>query len=307
MPTLAHYSNAASDVFPGGSVVFDVVFETYVNSGQACNASGVTIGITPSGAPDSGTGTPVATTGTGVSQLGEGLFTYTWNPAASITPGSYLVTWTGTRASDSTTVSYQQAVNVAANPEATPLPGVYASVAQFRAWSGDTWTPAQRITVALQRATEQMDVALVAAVYRVDADGMPLDPMLANVLVRATSAQTQYILAVNDDANVKREYASTSVGGVAAVRSAKMQGLAMPPIAPQALAILRVAGVLPSAPLVAWLRSVVTPAPQRSPSHDPQRVTPNQLTRCGAENGSHPVHRQPRPAGQHRAVQPGHL
>jgi hypothetical protein len=258
MPTLAHYSNAASDVFPGGSVVFDVVFETYVNSGQACSASGVTIGIAASGAPDSGSGTPLATTSTGVTNLGTGLYTYTWNPAASITPGSYLVTWTGTRASDSTSISYVQAVNVAPDPESVPLPGVYASVAQFRAWSGDTWTPAQRITVALQRATEQMDVALVAAVYRVDADGMPLDPQLVNVLVRATSAQTQYVLAVNDDANVKREYASTSVGGVSASRSAKMQAMALPPIAPQALAILRVAGILPAAPLINWLRSVFT-------------------------------------------------
>jgi hypothetical protein len=252
VPTLAHYSNAASDVFPGGSVVFDVSFETYVNSGQACEASGVTIGITASGAPDSGTGTPLAATSAGVTELGMGLFTYTWNPAVSITPGSYLVTWTGTRASDSTVVTYSQAVNVAADPESVPLPGVYASVAQYRAWSGDQWTPAQIISVKLQRATEQIDVALVAAVYRVDADGMPLDPQLANVLVRATSAQCQYLIAVNDDANVKREYASTSVGGVSAVRAARMQAMALPPIAPQALAILRVAGILPAAPLISW-------------------------------------------------------
>jgi len=223
-----------------------------MNSGLGCAASGVTIGITASGAADSGTGTPVATTSAGITQPGMGLFQYTWSVPESQVPGTYLVTWAGVRASDSTSVTYTQAATVAANPEAVPLPGVYASVAQYRAWSGDTWTPAQRITVALQRATEQMDVALVAAVYRVDADGMPLDAMLANVLVRATSAQAQYVIAVNDDANVKREYASTSVGGVSAVRSAKMQAMALPPIAPQALAILRVAGVLPAAPLVNW-------------------------------------------------------
>jgi hypothetical protein len=81
---------------------------------------------------------------------------------------------------------------------------------------------------------------------------MPLDPGLVNVLVRATSAQCQYILAVNDDANVKREYASTSVGGVSATRANGMMALALPPVAPQALAILRVAGVLPAAPLISW-------------------------------------------------------
>jgi hypothetical protein len=89
-------------------------------------------------------------------------------------------------------------------------------------------------------------------VYRVDADGMPLDAGLVNVLVRATSAQAQYIIAVNDDANVKREYASTTVAGVAMSRAGGMQSMALPPIAPQALAILRVAGVLPAAPLVNW-------------------------------------------------------
>ena len=252
MPTQQVYANAASDVFPSGSIEFQCLFETSVNSGEATDASGVTIGIAASLAADSGTGTPVATTSAGVTQLGMGLFTYTWDVPADTAPGSYLVTWTGTRTSDDTSVSYVQACNVAAEPESVPLPGCYASVSQYRNWSGDTWTPAQRITIALQRATEQMDVALVGAVYRVDADGMPLDASLANVLVRATSAQTQYIIAVNDDANVKREYASTSVGGVSASRSAKMQAMALPPIAPQALAILRVNGILPAAPLVNW-------------------------------------------------------
>jgi len=252
MPTLAQYSNASSDVFPGGQVELVCLFETYVNSGQACAVSNVTIQITQSGAPDSGTGTPVPATSAGITQPGEGLCQYTWSPPGDQVPGSYLVTWTGTRASDGAVVTYTQAVNVAADPESVPLPGVYASAAQYRAWSGDNWTPAQIISVKLQRATEQMDVALVAAVYRTDADGMPLDAMLANVLMRATSAQCQYLIAVNDDANVKREYSSTSVGGVSAVRSARSQGMALPPIAPQALAILRVAGILPAAPLVSW-------------------------------------------------------
>lgn len=252
MPTMAVYANASSDVFPGGSIQFQCQFESFMNSGVACEASGVTIGITASGAADSGTGTPAATTSTGVTKLGMGLFTYTWAVPEGQAPGSYLVTWTGTRASDSTSVTYTQNCQVAPNPEAVPQPGVYASVAQYRAWSGDTWTPADIITVKLQRATEDIDVALVAAVYRTDADGMPLDPQLVNVLVRATSAQTQYLLDQNDDSGIKREYASTNVGGVSAARSTRMQGLWMQPIAPRALQILRVEGVLPAAPLINW-------------------------------------------------------
>lgn len=252
MATLAPYANASSDVLPGGELIAQVQFETWENSGQACEASGVTIGITASGASDSGTGTPVATTSTGITELGMGLFTYTWNPPATQAPGSYLVTWTGTRASDNTVVTYTQNAQVAPDPESVPQPGLYASVAQYRDWSGDTWTPANIIQTKLQRATEDIDVALVAAVYRTDADGMPLDPQLIDVLVRATSAQTQYLLAQNDDAGIKREYASTSVGGVSATRAAHMQAMALQPIAPRALAILRVEGVLPAAPLVNW-------------------------------------------------------
>jgi len=254
MATLATQPNAASDVFAGGTTVLRVQFETSVNSGQPCGVSGVTIGITASGVgvPDSGTGTPVPATSAGITELGMGLEQYTWDVPLNTPPGSYIVTWSGVRASDGATVAYTQAVQVAANPAAVPLPGVYASVAQYRAWAGDNVTPQQRISVVLSRASEQIDVALVAAVYRTDADGMPLDAAIANVLVRACCAQAQYLIAVNDDAGVKREYAGISVGGVSYSRAPVMQGNALPPVCPQALAILRVAGVLPAAPLISW-------------------------------------------------------
>jgi hypothetical protein len=252
MPTLAPYSNASSDVFPGGQLELLVQFENFMNSGEACAASDVTIGIAQSGAADSGTGTPVATTSAGIITLGTGLCQYNWSVPESAVPGSYLVTWTGTRASDSTQVSYTQLAMVAANPESVPQPGLYASVKQYRDWSGDSWTPAQLIQVKLQRASEDMDLALVAAVYRVNADGMPLDPQLVNVLARATSAQVQWLLGENDDAGLKRQYSSTSVGGVSATRAASQQGGALPRLCPRALSILRVEGVLPAAPLISW-------------------------------------------------------
>jgi hypothetical protein len=252
MATLQTTGNAASSVYPGGTVTFKVQFETFLNTGLACEATGVTIAIAASGAADGGAGTPLADTSAGVRELGMGLFQYTWDAPFGTAAGSYIVTWTGTRASDDAFVAYTQAVTVVADPAAVPLPGCYASVAQYRAWSGDLNTPSQRVTIALQRASEQIDVALVAAVYRTDADGMPLDPSLTAALSRATSAQAQYVIAANDDANIKREYASTSVGGVSASRAAGMQALALPPIAPQALAILRVEGVLPASPLINW-------------------------------------------------------
>lgn len=252
MATLNTQSNASSDVFAGGSQLFEVQFETEKYNGVITGASGVTIAITASSAPDAGSGTPVAATSSGVTELGEGLYSYTWAVPVSQAPGSYLVTWSGTRLSDSATVTYAQLCMVAADPQPAPQPGLYATVAQYRAWSGDLVTPAIRVQTALMRATEDIDVALVAAVYRTDADGMPIDPGLVNVLVRATSAQAQYRIAVNDDANVKREFATVSAAGVSASRVQGMQGAALPPLAPQALAILRVAGVLPSAALINW-------------------------------------------------------
>lgn len=252
MATLAPYANASSDVFPGGQLELLTQFETSMNSGQACAASDVTIGITQSGAADSGIGTPVATTSEGIIELGMGLEQYYWSVPENQVPGSYLVTWTGIRASDNTQVTYSQLAMVAANPEAVPQPGLYASVKQYRDWSGDHGTPAQIIQVKLQRASEDMDLALVAAVYRTDADGMPLDPQLANVLVRATSAQVQWLLGDNDDAGVKRQYASTNVAGVSMSRTRSSQGGALPRLCPRALSILRVNGVLPAAPLLNW-------------------------------------------------------
>jgi hypothetical protein len=252
MATIATQGNRASDVYPGGQTLLEVQFETFINSGVTTGASGVTIGIDESGAVDSGTGTPLAPTSSGIIERGNGLFTYPWLCPAATPPGSYLVTWTGTRASDGQTVTYTQAVNVAADPVSVPLPGVYASVQQYRNWSGDNATPSQRVQVCLQRATEQIDHALIAAVYRTDADGMPQDAMLANALMRATSAQAQYIIAINDDANLKREYASISAGGVSVSRAQAGQSMALPPICPQALAILHVVGILPASPLIHW-------------------------------------------------------
>lgn len=252
MGTIALYPNASADVLPGGQITFAVVFESTAGSGVPVDAGAVTIGITASGAADSGTGTPVATTTVGVTQAGPGSYRYAWTVPPGTVPGSYLVTWTGVRSNDGVQVAYQQAVTVAGEPAPVPLPGVYATVDQYRAWSGDAFTPAASVQIRLQRASEQLDVALVAAVYAVDGDGMPTDPGLINVLMRACSAQAQYLIAHNDDALVKREYSSTNVGGVSVSRAQSMQSLALPPIAPQALAILRVAGVLPAAPLVNW-------------------------------------------------------
>jgi hypothetical protein len=252
MGTQALYPNASSAVWPGGQITFSVVFESFVDSNIGVAASGVTIAVAASDAVDGGTGAPVATTSAGVLAEGIGRYQYVWNVAAAVAPGTYTVTWSGVRSSDNTAVSYVQNVTVIAAPAPEPVPGVYATVTQYQAQTGDSLTPALAVSQWLRLASQDIDVALVGAVYQVDADGMPSDPGLINTLVRATCMQAQYLAANNDPTGVKREYSSTNVGGVSVTRAASMQAPALPPLAPRALSILRVDGVLPSAPLVNW-------------------------------------------------------
>ncbi|HEX3781707.1 MAG TPA: hypothetical protein VHX38_18750 [Pseudonocardiaceae bacterium] len=252
MGTQALYPNASSAVWPGGQFTFAVVFESFVDSNIGVAASDVTIGIAASDAVDSGTGTPLPATSTGVLAQGIGSYQYVWNVATTVAPGTYTVTWTGVRSSDDTTVTYVQNVTVIAAPAPEPVPGVYATALQYQTQTGDTFTPTATVAQWLRLASQDIDVALVGAVYSVDADGMPTDPGLIDTLVRATCMQAQYLVANNDPTGVKREYVSTNVGGVSVTRAASMQAPALPPLAPRALSILRVDGVLPSAPLVNW-------------------------------------------------------
>lgn len=239
-----------SDVLQGAQITLTNLFETYPGSGQGGSASNVTIGITAASTPSGGTGTPVPTTSSGIVPLSQSLYQYTWACPAGQAVGDYLITWTGTV--NSVSEVYIQTVTVAAIPAGSPAPGVYATVAQYRAWSGDQFTPTDLVSTMLQRASEAMDHYLIGAVYAINANGMPTDPMLIDVLVRATSAQCQFVLADNDPTGVKRQYSSTSMGGVSTSRVAAMTAMSFPPLAPQAAAILHAAGVLGSAALINW-------------------------------------------------------
>lgn len=239
-----------SDVLQGAQITLTQLFETYPGSGQGGVASGVTIGITSATTPGGGTGTPLPTTSVGIVPQSISLYQYVWSCPTAQAPGDYLVTWTGTVGGQ--TISYQLTVTVAAIPGGAPAPGVYATTAQYRAWSGDQATPDDLVAVMLQRASEAMDHYLIGAVYATNANGMPTDPMLIDVLIRATSAQCQFMLADNDPTGVKRQYTNTSMGGVSTTRASGATGLTFPPLAPQAAAILHTAGVLGSAALINW-------------------------------------------------------
>ena len=244
--TVPYSSDLYQAVLPGGAVTFQVMFETWYGSGFPQQVSGVTITITPNGSS-----TPVlGPTSTGVTGSDGATYTYQWLPPVSVAPGDYSVVFTGTGANG--TVTYTQAVTVATPPDPLPAPGTYATIGQYQGWSGDTYTPPMLVTTALRRASEVIDRALIGAVYGTDANGMPTDAGVLDVFMRATCAQTQFILANNDPANVKSQYSSTSMGGVSQTRAAAAQNQVFPPLAPAAAGILQVAGVLPTAPLINW-------------------------------------------------------
>jgi hypothetical protein len=242
--------NEQSDVLQGGQVILYQQFETFPGSGFAAPASSVTIAITAAASITGGRGTPVEATGDGLQSIDYANYSYTWACDAEQVPGDYIVTWTGTVGG--TILTYSQTVTVAAVGSGTPAPGVYANAVQYQGWSGDTATPLSRVEIMLRRASEDLDMALVAAVYPVNANGMPTDPMVIDLFTRVCCAQCQYLLADNDPAGIKRQYSNTSMGGVSQARVASMTGLQMPPLGPRAAQILHVGGVLPSAPLISW-------------------------------------------------------
>ena len=242
---------AQSDVRQGGQIVLLQVFETFAGSSQGAAASGVTIGITASPGLSGGVGTPVATTSAGISALDfAGLNQYTWQVPPNQAPGDYLVTWSGIVGA--LTLTYTQTVTVAAMQSGAPAPGVYATADQYRAWSGDSATPQQMVITALQRASEDIDSAVIGAVYAVNGNGMPTAPMVIDAFTRACCAQAQYVLADNDVAGLKRQFQSVSTGGVSTTRAAGTTALVFPVLGPRTLSILHTSGVLPSAALIAW-------------------------------------------------------
>jgi hypothetical protein len=234
------------DVAPGGQILLQVWFRSFVGSSVPLGVSGVTVTV----APAIGGSAVVGPTSTGVVGLDSSTYTYTWAPPVSLAPGDYKVTWAAS--SPSGVAPIVETVTVVRPATQSPAPGVYATVSDYQNWSGDLLTPAARVSVFLRRASEVIDVALVGAVYATDADSMPTDPSVIDTFMRATCAQTGFELANNDPNLVKDQFSSTNVGGVSLTRAAATTARALPPLAPRAAAVLRTAGVLPSAPLISW-------------------------------------------------------
>jgi len=235
-------------VLQGGQITLHCMFETYIGSGQAAPASDVTITITA--AANGATGTPVPQTSADVTSNDSVTWNYTYACAADQATGDYLVTWAGTV--DGTVQTWQSTVSVYAIPTGSPAPGVYATVAQYRNETGDQATPVSRVEVMLRKATRVIDHHTMGAVYEHTPNGMPSAAVVIQAFMQATCAQAEFMIADNDPTGVKRQYTSTSMGGVSLTRAPGTTGMPFPPLAPEAAMILHTAGVLGVAVLSDW-------------------------------------------------------
>jgi len=129
---------------------------------------------------------------------------------------------------------------------------VYAAVADYVTWSGDQITPAERVTWLLTRASEDVDRALIGAVYPVDANGMPTNATDIQTFKDATCAQVAFRLELADDTGAASRNDATSIGGISIHRAAGTAALALPPLGPEALKILHLAGAVGVAAMTNW-------------------------------------------------------
>jgi len=122
---------------------------------------------------------------------------------------------------------------------------IYATPEQLTAWTGQPAPPdAERL---LARASEDVDDALLSAVYDTDALGMPTDAKIVAALADATCAQVEYQQATGDDGTgAAGRWDSVSIGPVSlSGRTSGPQAAGDVDLAPRAHRALKRAGLLP--------------------------------------------------------------
>lgn len=129
---------------------------------------------------------------------------------------------------------------------------VYATLADYRTWSSDAITPDARVTWLLARASEDVDRALIGAIYPVDTNGMPTDTNDIATFNEATCAQAAFRNELGDDTGAASRNDSTSIGGISIHRAQGTAAQAMPPLGPEALKILHLAGAVGVAAMTNW-------------------------------------------------------
>lgn len=127
----------------------------------------------------------------------------------------------------------------------------YATPEALAAWLGAPAPAGAERLIA--RAGEDIDSALLTAVYPVDEDGDPADPAVAAALSDAVCAQVEYWIATGDDGTgAGGVWDSVSIGPVSlSGRSKTSSATAGVELAPRADRALRRAGLTPGR-VIAW-------------------------------------------------------
>jgi hypothetical protein len=125
--------------------------------------------------------------------------------------------------------------------------GVYATSADYTDWSGQA-APTD-IDRLLARASEDIDDALLTALYCTDSDGMPTEVDVIDALRDATCAQVEYQQETGDTGTgAAGRWDSVSLGPVSlSGRKDASTGPQGVDLAPRAGRALRRAGLIPGA------------------------------------------------------------
>lgn len=210
--------------------------------GPAADVSGLTITIVPSG----GGAAVVGPTSTGVVHEATGLYSYAWSVGAAQAAGTYIATWSAT--GGLTAVE--------------PVTVLDAGTGRVYATSGDL--TAYPVTVPagvsagllLQRASRDVDRALLTAVYETDDDGMPTDADIRQALRDATCEQVAGYLDSGDltGTGAAPPTAGFTIGKISVQRGGQgasggaVQSVKIGVLYPQAWQVLQQAGLTGQGP-----------------------------------------------------------
>ena len=122
----------------------------------------------------------------------------------------------------------------------------YATEPEFTAWLNPELLPngAARL---LRDASLEVDEMLLTAHYRVDHDGNPVDPKIVEALRDATCAQADYRDEHGDEAAIIQGDETLSLGilSLGGRKGSASKEAGLPQHSPQAVRILRLAGLIP--------------------------------------------------------------
>lgn len=125
---------------------------------------------------------------------------------------------------------------------------VYATAADYLAYTGDAATSGPRLARLLTLASTIVERPLMTAVYATDPQGYPAGAELVDTLMKATCEQVAYMAEVGDDTLAAARFESVAIGNMSFKRAAGSTAPVLPPVAPMALSLLQQIGVLPQAP-----------------------------------------------------------